>query len=291
MMSRRDAALFLTLSAIWGSSFLFIKLGLLGGMGPLTLVMLRLLFGAGAMALLAWKLGEHLPRSGRILGIIFLVALVNNTLPFSLITWGEQYIPSGLAAILNSTVPLFAVVISHFALSDERFSWSRVAGVTVGFMGVAILFAPDLFSQGFSGAVIGQLAIILASLGYAIGSVTARKYLRGVPSATLSALQLGFALLWVTLPALAWEKPWTMQPTALAWFSALWLGLLGTGLAYLFFFQLIKSIGATPTTMVTYVIPVFAVIFGVIFLDERLYWAQLAALALIFAGVWLVNRR
>ncbi len=290
-MSRRDAALFITLSAIWGSSFLFIKLGLLGGMGPLTLVMLRLLFGSAAMALLAWKLGEHLPRSGRVLGIIFLVALVNNTLPFSLITWGEQYIPSGLAAILNSSVPLFAVVISHFALSDERFSWSRVAGVTVGFMGVAILFAPDLFTQGFSGAVIGQLAIILASLGYAIGSVTVRKYLRGVPSATLSALQLGFALLWVTLPALLWEKPWTMQPTALAWFSALWLGLLGTGLAYLFFFQLIKSIGATPTTMVTYVIPVFAVIFGVIFLDERLYWAQLGALALIFTGVWLVNRR
>jgi len=290
-MSRRDAALFLTLSAIWGSSFLFIKLGLLGGLGPLTLVTLRLLLGAVAMVLLAWKLGEQLPRNGRILGIIFLVALVNNTLPFSLITWGEQYIPSGLAAILNSSVPLFAVVISHFALSDERFSRSRVAGVVVGFMGVSILFAPDLFSQGFSGAVIGQLAIVLASLGYAIGSVTARKYLRGVPSATLSALQLCFALLWVTLPTLVWEKPWTMQPTALAWFSVLWLGLLGTGLAYLFFFHLIKSIGATPTTMVTYVIPIFAVIFGVIFLDERLYWAQLAALALIFAGVWLVNRR
>ncbi len=290
-MSRRDAALFITLSAIWGSSFLFIKLGLLGGMGPLTLVMLRLLLGAGAMALLAWRLGERFPRSWRILGIVFIVALINNTLPFSFITWGEQYIPSGLTAILNSTVPLFAVVISHFALSDERFSWHRIAGVTTGFMGVAILFAPDLFSQGVSGAVLGQLAIILASLGYATGSVMARKYLQDVPAAMLSALQLGFALLWVTLPALIFEKPWTQHPTALAWFSVLWLGVLGTGLAYLLFFKLIKSIGATPTTMVTYVIPIFAVIFGVLFLEERLYWAQLAALALIFAGVWLVNRR
>ena len=290
-MSRRDAARFITLSAIWGSSFLFIKLGLLGGMGPLTLVMLRLLLGAVAMALLAWKLGEHLPPGWRIIGVIFLVALVNNALPFSLITWGEQRIPSGLTAILNSSVPLFTVVISHFALSDERFTWSRVAGVTMGFLGVFILFAPDLLTQGLSGAVVGQLAIVLATLGYATGSVITRKYLQGVPSATLAALQLGFALLWMLPPALLWEKPWTLQPTALAWFSVLWLGFLGTGLAYLIFFQLIKSIGATPTTLVTYVIPVFAVIFGVIFLDERLYWAQLAALALIAAGVWLVNRR
>ncbi len=290
-MSRRDAARFIILSAIWGSSFLFIKLGLLGGMGPLTLVMLRLLLGAAAMALLAWKLGEHLPPGWRIIGVIFLVALVNNALPFSLITWGEQHIPSSLTAILNSSVPLFTVVISHFALSDERFTWSRVAGVTMGFLGVFILFAPDLLTQGLSGAVVGQLAIVLATLGYATGSVITRKYLQGVPSATLAALQLGFALLWMLPPALLWEKPWTLQPTALAWFSVLWLGFLSTGLAYFIFFQLIKSIGATPTSLVTYVIPVFAVIFGVIFLDERLYWAQLAALALIAAGVWLVNRR
>jgi drug/metabolite transporter (DMT)-like permease len=102
-MSRRDATLFVTLSAIWGSSFLFIKLGLLGGIGPLTLVMLRLLFGSAAMGLLAWKLGATFPRSWRILGIIFIVALVNNTLPFSLITWGEQYISSGLPPF--STAP------------------------------------------------------------------------------------------------------------------------------------------------------------------------------------------
>jgi len=290
-MSRRNAALFVTLAAIWGSSFLFIKLGLLGGLGPLTLVTLRLFLGSAVMGLLAWKLGERLPDSWRIMGIIALVALINNTLPFSLISWGEQYIPSGLAAILNSSVPLFAVVISHFTLSDERFTWQRVAGVSVGFMGVAILFAPDLFSQGLSGAVFGQLAIVLASLGYAIGSITARKYLQDVPSAMLSTLQLGFAMLWMIIPTLLWEKPWAMQPTALAWASVLWLGLVGAGLAYLIFFRLLKIIGATPATMVTYVIPVFAVTFGVIFLHERLYWAQLAALILIFTGVWLVNRR
>ncbi len=290
-MTRREASLFLILSAIWGSSFLFIKLGLLGGMGPLTMVMVRLTLGSAAMGLLAWKLGEAIPRSARILAIIFLVALVNNTLPFSLITWGEQFISSGLTAILNSTVPLFAVVLSHFTLADERFTWARVTGVLVGFLGVTTLFAPDLVSQGMSGAVMGQLAVILGSLGYAAGSVIARKHLQEVPSATLSALQLAFALLWILIPALWLEKPWSQSPTALAWFSAAWLGLLGTGLAYLIFYRLLKSIGATPATMVTYVIPVFAVIFGIIFLHERLYWMQVVALALIFAGVWLVNRR
>ncbi|HHB89946.1 MAG TPA: DMT family transporter [Anaerolineae bacterium] len=290
-MTRREASLFLILSAIWGSSFLFIKLGLLGGMGPLTMVMIRLALGSVSMGLLAWKLGESIPRSGRILAIIFLVALVNNTLPFSLITWGEQFIPSGLTAILNSTTPLFAVIIAHVALADERFTWSRVVGVIVGFMGVVTLFVPDLISQGMGGAVIGQLAVILGSLGYASGSVIARKYLHHVPSATLSALQLAIALLWILIPTLWLEKPWTQSPTLLAWFSAAWLGLLGTGLAYLIFYRLLKSIGATPATMVTYVIPIFAVIFGVIFLNEQLYWMQLVALALIFVGVWLVNRR
>lgn len=290
-MSRRDITLFSILSAIWGSSFLFIKLGLLGGLTPLTLVSLRLLLGATAMGLLAWKSGDAFPRDLRLLGIILIVALVNNSLPFSLITWGEQYVPSGLVAILNSSVPLFAVIISHYTLSDERFQWQRVAGVILGFAGVAILFAPDLFTQGLSGAVLGESAVILASLGYAVGSVLARKYLRNISVAMLSALQLGFALLWLAGPTLLLEKPWTLQITPMAWFSVLWLGLLATGLAYLFFFQLLRSIGATPTTMVTYVIPIFAVIFGVIFLHEHLYWMQLVALILILVGIWLANQR
>ncbi len=290
-MSRRDAVLFLSLSAIWGSSFLFIKLGLLGGLTPLTMVAVRLFLGAGSMGLLARRLGHTIPRDPRILGIIFLVALVNNTLPFSLITWGEQFIPSGLTAILNSTVPLFAVILSHFALKDERLTWPRLVGVGTGFAGVALLFAPKLLHQGLSGAVLGELAVILGSVGYATGSVLARKYLQHVPSAILSTLQLSFAFLWISLPALMLDRPWTLHPTPLAWFAVAWLGLLGTGLAYLIFFQLIKSIGATPTTLVTYVIPIFAVLFGVIFLQERLYWMQLAALVLIFLGVWLVHRK
>lgn len=289
-MTRKDLTLFLALSAIWGSSFMFIKLGLEGGFSPMTLVSLRLFFGAGIMLVIVRQRGERIPRQARVLGAIALLGLINNVVPFSLITWSEQSIDSSLAAILNSTVPLFAVVLSHFALADESFTWQRGLGVLLGFGGVLVLFAPGLLSGADNTLLLGQLAVIGASAGYAMGSVFARKYLGDLPAPVLSALQLALALLW-TLPLTAWERPWQAQPTALAWVSAIWLGILGTGLAYLMFFVLLRSIGATPTTMVTYVIPVFAVIFGVLFLREQLRWEQFVALALIFAGVRLVNRR
>ena len=289
-MTRKDATLFVLLSAIWGSSFMFIKLGLLGGFGPLTLVSLRLLFGAGVTWLLAMRQGQHLPRSLSLLIGIAFMGLINNALPFTLITWSEQYIDSSMAAILNSTVPLFAVVFSHFALKDESFTLRRAVGVVVGFLGVLVLFAPDLFLGVGGNHLIAQMAVICASAGYAVGSVFARKYLNGVAPAVLTATQLSFAFLWIVVPALWLERPWTLEPAAMAWFAALWLGILGSGLAYLIFFVLLRSIGATPTTMVTYVVPLFAVFFGIVFLQEQLRWEQLVALLLIIAGVWLANR-
>ena len=270
---------------------MFIKLGLLGGFGPMTLVSLRLLFGSGVMWLLAFRQGQRAPRRFSILLGIALLGLINNTLPFTLITWSEQHIDSSMAAILNSTVPLFAVALSHFILTDESFTWRRVMGVLVGFMGVMVLFAPELLSGAGGNRLLAQAAVILASAGYAVGSVFARKYLYGIPPAVLSATQLGFAFLWIFGAALWLEHPVMAQPTPMAWFAALWLGVLGTGLAYLIFFVLLRSLGATPTTMVTYVIPLFAVVFGVIFLREQVRWEQLVALIMISGGVWLVNRR
>ncbi|MCO6452076.1 MAG: DMT family transporter [Caldilineales bacterium] len=290
-MNRKDAAIFLALSAIWGSSFLFIKLGLLGGFQPISLVTMRLLFGSTVMYLLMRRRGHTFAAARPFFASIAFLGFINNVVPFSLITWGEQYIDSGMASILNSIVPLFAVMLSHVALADERLTARRVAGVTLGFLGVLILFAPDLVFGSSPYRLAGQLAIVLASLSYAIGSVFARKRLIGIPAPVLTTTQLGFAFLWALVPAIVLEQPWQLNLTPMAWFSVLWLGVLGTGLAYLLFFTLIRNIGATPTTMVTYVIPVFAVTFGVIFLNESLHWTQFAAMALIFAGVWMVNRR
>lgn len=292
-MKRKDALVFLTLSAIWGSSFMFIKIGLDGGLTPLTLVAIRLGLGALVMLALMRRQGLSLPRRGEVLLSLAFLGFINNVIPFTLITWGEQYISSGLTAILNSTVPFFAVILSHVFLADERLNRRRVAGVMVGFLGVLLLFAPDLSSAvtALADRLAGQLAIILASAGYAMGSVFTRRRLQHVPAAVLAASQLGFAFLWTLAPAIVWERPWQLQPSAPALFAVTWLGVLGSGIAYFLFFRLIKAIGATPTTMVTYVIPLFAVVFGLVFLREPLHWSYAAAMALIFAGVWLVNRR
>ncbi len=290
-MKRQDAMLFLALSAIWGSSFMFIKLGLLGGFGPMTLVSLRLLFGFLVMFGLARRQGHDFSAYRWAVPSLIFLGFINNTVPFTLITWGELYIDSGMAAILNSTVPLFTVILAHFALADERLSWRRVIGVVVGFMGVLILFAPDLINGEGIDRTAGSIAVIVASAGYGIGSVFARKRLGDLPTAVVTTGQLGFAFLWILIPAIIFEQPLSQNPTSLAWFSAIWLGILGSGVAYLLFFMLIKSIGATPTTMVTYVIPLFAVTFGALFLSEILRWEYFIALLLIFCGVWLVNRK
>ncbi len=290
-MTRKHAFLFLTLSAIWGSSYMFIKVGLQGGFHPLSLVALRLLLGALLMAILVWRQRLPLPTDRSVLLSLAFLGFLNNFIPFSLITWGEQYIDSNLAAILNSTTPLFAVILSNFFLIDEPLTRRRTAGVLLGFLGVVILFAPDLVQGVGANRLAGQIAVVLAAGGYAASSVFGRKRLRGVPPPVASAAQLGFAFLWTLGPALAFDRPWQLHLTGLAWFAAIWLGLLSTGLAYLLYFTLLHAIGATPTTMVTYVIPLFAVVFGVVLLGEPLRWSQPLALATIFAGVWLANRR
>lgn len=289
-MTRKNAAIFLALSAIWGSSYMFIKVGVTGGFEPFSLVAVRLFLGAVLMAVIMRRQGLPFPRERSVLLSLAFLGFLNNFIPFSLITWGEQYIDSNLAAILNSTTPLFAVILAHFFLADERLNWRRGAGVLLGFAGVVVLFAPDLVFGSGANRILGQIAVVVAALGYAASTVFGRRRLRGVPAPVASTLQLSFAFLWTLGPALIVERPWHLNPTPLAWFAAIWLGLLSTGLAYLLYFTLLHVIGATPTTMVTYVIPLFAVVFGVVLLDEPLRWTQPVALATIFAGVWLANR-
>lgn len=289
-MNRRNLLLFVLLSAIWGSSFLFIKLGLLGGLAPFSLVSVRLLAGATVMWVLALRHGlRSLPLTKTLLTIA-LLAFINNAIPFTFISWGELHIDSGMAAILNSTVPLFTAVLAHWMLADEPFTWWRGLGVGLGFVGVLVLFAPDAVLSPNPDRILGQLAVIVASLGYAAGSVLARKYLRDVSITLLTALQLSFAFLWVVGLALGIEQPDLAAVTPLGWFSVLWLGILGSGIAYLLFFTLLRSLGATPTTMVTYVIPLFALLFGALFLAESLHWQMVLALVLIYGGVRLVNK-
>jgi len=285
--------MFILLGLIWGSSFLWIKVALGGdgaaGFSPLLLVTFRLAFGlAGLLTLLAVQ-GLRLPRDGRTLRACAVVGLFNTALPFVLITWGETRIPSSVASILNGTVPLFTLVIAHFALHDEPLTLSRVAGLVAGFAGVVLLVGRGLGSG--AGSLTGQVAVVTAAISYAAAATYTRRVLRGMSPLLQASTTMLFAVAVVAPATLALEWPLVLPARPMAWVAAAWLGLLGSCTAYLLYFSLINAWGATRASLVTYVFPVVGLLLGILILDEPTDWRLLAGTALIVAGIVIVNAR
>ncbi|HNB54478.1 MAG TPA: DMT family transporter, partial [Anaerolineales bacterium] len=215
--------------------------------------------------------------------------------PFTLFSFGEQFADSGAASILNATTPLFTVLFANFFVSDERFTFSRLGGVLLGFAGILLVFLPDfqalLSGKGLTGgmATVGLLAFILASSSYGISIVYARLNLRGLPPLIGPTSQLIAASL-LSLPvALIVEKPFHLTPSLPALGALLALGFFGTALAYIVYYKLIDFAGATFISLVTYLLPPIGVALGVIFLHERPGWYSLVGLTLIIVGVMIVN--
>lgn len=301
--------LFVLLSIIWGSSYLFIKIGLEEGMTPLTLVAVRTLLGAGFLALVMRWQGGRLPRAGRTWLFMGLVGMTNIVIPYVLITWGELHISSGMAGILTALTPLFTVALASLVLHDEPATRSRLFGLAVGFGGVVVLAYPSLVAD--SGEVwlpvlTGMAAVALASLSYAVAVVSTRKRLSGKPVMTdddgsaraPTSLEISFgsvfiSMLVITPLALVFERPadglLALPDSSNAILAMLWLGLASTGVAYLLYFAIIGRWGATRATLITYVMPVVAIVLGFIVLGERLSVIELAGAVLIISGVVLVN--
>ena len=293
-MNRTDTLALLVLSAIWGASYLFIAIGT-ESMPPLTLVGIRLLIGAMALQTVLRLRRIGLPRSRRTLAALAFMGLTNNIIPFTLITWSEtpgtHQVNSGLAAVLVAALPIFTVIFAHFALHDERFTAPKVAGVLIGFAGVAVLMSPRFNGESGEQAILGALAVVVASMSYAVAAIFSRRALTGTPPIVLGAVQMTWSVAMLLPLALLIERPPLASVRPEAWFSVAWLGLLGSGIAYILYFGLIQRIGATRTTMLTYLSPIVAVILGAVFNDERLEWTLLAGMALIIGGAALVNRR
>ena len=279
---------FMALSQAWGSSFLFIKIGVTY-VGPFTLVAGRLLIALAAIALLSWKQGAALPGSRkRWLQLLFL-GLINLAFPIYLISWGEQTINSGLAAVLNSTVPIWTVALAHPLLRDERLTRRKLLGVVLGFAGVVILVGLPTSAGNTGSPFAGSLAVAVASLIYALASIYVRRFLRDVPHTQIVLVSLISALLAMTIMMLAVEGiPNRLHPKAL-WAMA-WLGLVGTAFAYQLFYRLIAWWGAGRATMVTYTFPVVGVLLGIVFLGEALTVQLVAGGGLILAGVAVASR-
>jgi drug/metabolite transporter (DMT)-like permease len=284
--SRADWLIFLALGFMWGSSYLFIKIAV-DDFGTFTLVALRLAIGA----LLLWTVvrlaRQRLPREAATYGHLVVMAILNIALPFALITWAEQGVDSSLAAVLTGLVPLFVAVLAPLFIPDEPLRAGGVVGLVVGFLGVIVLTSRGLGGSGSD--IMGDVALVGSSVSYAAGGVYTRRYVRKLPPMIPAVFQVTIAFLITGTIAIALERPWDARPDLAAVFAIVWLGLLGSGLAYLAFFRLLSRWGATRTALVAYVLPVVGIALGFVVLGEPIDARMLAGTALIIAGVGVVN--
>ena len=276
------------LGSIWGTSFLFIKI-VVSEIGPFTLVAGRLGLAALSMALLLRARRIPFPRERRVWGNFAVVGLLNGALPFALISWGEQYIPSGWAALLQATTPIFTILFAHVLTRDDRIDLRKALGVVVGFAGVGLLMWPEL-RVGLNASVWGMLAIVGSSASYALASIFARSRLQGQPPMASAAGQFTMGFLYILPLAFILERPFAIAPSGQALASWVTLSLMGTVVAYVIYFALLARTSATFTTMVTYIVPINGLVLGALVLNEHLSPMLLVSLVLVFAGVLLVRR-
>jgi drug/metabolite transporter (DMT)-like permease len=288
-MRRGYAALFL-LALIWGASFLFIKLAV-RDMSPATLVLSRAVLGALTLGVIfAARRQTPFPAGTRARLLPFLVmAIFGSLLPWFAFGFGELSISSALASILNATTPLWTAVFAYWVTPAERPSGINYVGVAIGFLGTGVLIAPDLIGQPLRATTIGTLAVAGAAASYAVAALLQRRRLRGV-----SPLQVGFWQLALTTPLAFGIALPTVGATHLRWTSILAmlvLGVGGSGIAYLLYYFMMNTLGATRATTVTFLLPVTAVFWGASLLQEAITIPIIAGMVVILLGVFLTSRR
>lgn len=281
----------ITLSVLWGGSFFLVAMSL-EELPPLTVVALRSSLAAVVLILFVLLTRREIPSEPSIWLAFLVMSVFNNAIPFSLIVWGQTQIASGLAAILNATAPMFSLIFAHIYTHDEKMSFNKVLGLVVGFTGVSIIIGLD-FLINFDGSVLGQLAVIGASMSYAIAGVYGRRFGRlGVRPMVLATGQVtGSSLIMIPM-ALLFESPLSLPfPSPHVLWSLAALGLLSTVVAYMLYFRILESAGATNALLVTLLIPVSAIAFGTSFLGERLTANHILGMALIAIGLLVIDGR
>lgn len=256
---------------------------------PVTLVGFRVLFGLIFGAAVIYIRRIKLPRDIKTWRPLFILGLTNLAIPFFLISWGEQSIDSSVASILDSTVPLFTLLIAHFILNDDRITVNKIAGLVIGFSGVVILLSKNIGNS--SSSFFGEAAVVLASIFYAGSAVFVRKTTRDVPAILRSMGPLLSASVFMWIAVFLSNGKVTIPTMGLTWISLLELGLVGSGLAFMLAFYLIHEIGPTRSTMVTYIFPLGGVLLGVAVLHEHVTWQLIAGGILIVSSLVIANLR
>ncbi|HJW22658.1 MAG TPA: DMT family transporter [Candidatus Limnocylindrales bacterium] len=288
--TRGDWLTLLALGFMWGTSYVFIRLGV-ETLPTFTLIAARLGIGLALLVTVVALAHEALPRSARIYGHLVVMAVINIVLPFALITTAERSVDSSLAAILNGSVPLVVIVLAALVLHDEPLTVNRLAGLVVGYLGVIVLVSHNLFESTSQSSLEGELALIGSTICYGAGAVYARHNMRGIAPMIPALFQVAFAFVITAAIALVTEDPLGVSWTPSAVLAVAWLGILGSGLAYLANFRLLSRIGATRTSLVAYLLPIVGIVAGALVFQEQVDARVLAGTALILGGVALVNSR
>jgi drug/metabolite transporter (DMT)-like permease len=295
-MKLKDWVTFLALTLIWGASFLWIKIAV-RDIGPVSLVAFRLFFGLAGLLAFFPVLRPKIPRERRVWVNLAILGVTSSALPWFFISWAETTIDSAIASVLNGTVPLFTMIVAHFALRDDKITAGRVLGLLLGFGGVVILSlrpatAGDAVTPPHPAlSVVATGAMLLATFSYAIGAVHARRNLGGVSPLIQAFFSMAFSLVVILAVAIAVEGGPRVPARLDTWAALGWLGVLGAGIASYIFYKLLHSVGPTRASLVTYTLPVVGVTLGVIVLKERLDWRLVVGTLLIVSGVWVVNHR
>jgi len=280
--SRDDYLLLLLLGLVWGFSFLLVKLAV-GTLPPITVAAGRIVIGAIALAFFLWLRGGRWPTDRRDWAKLVAMAFVGNVLPFSLISWGQVHIDSGLSAILMAAIPLSTILIAHVFAPDEPLSPGKLVGVLLGIAGIVTLVGPSAL-QGLGTEVISELAVVGATVCYAINAVLARHLSRVSVEAIGAGCLVPASLMILPVSAVV-EQPWQAHPTAVAILAVIALGLVSTAGGYLLLFRLIARAGAGFASLNNFLVPLFGVLWGMLFLGERPGAHAFLALCLVLAGL------
>jgi drug/metabolite transporter (DMT)-like permease len=279
------------LSILWGGAFFLIEVGL-RSYPPITLVFMRLALAVPPMWIAMRLMGERLPTEPRIWGLLAIVGALNCALPFILFFWGQQYLDSGYASILNATTPLWGVITAHFLTSDEKATPARIIGVLVGMAGIVVMVGPEAM-KGLSNNLLAQIACIVSTIFYSFAAIYGRRLSQTelTPMAVATGQTLVAALMMVPIVAVM-DQPWTMATPRLdSTLAGITLALFSTALAYTLYFRLIDRSGASNAQLVAFLMPILAVILGIAFLGESLSGGQIAGAGLIAVGLAILDGR
>ena len=286
-MSFAEWILLILLSVLWGGSFFFVEVAL-RELSPLTLVFCRVGLAAIALTTFVYLCGHKIPLSFKLWQEFAVMGTLNNFIPFSLIVWGQTQIDAGLASILNATTPVFTVVLAHYLTQDEKLTPNRFLGIAFSVGGVIVLIGTETLS-GFNLKSLGQIAVLIAACSYGFAGIYGRRFRSIFPAVTAAGMLICSATMMFPL-ALIFDRPWSTPNLTTGW-AIIGLSLLSTALAYIIYFRILASAGATNLMLVTFLIPASAIALSVFVLGEPFQRTEFVGMLLIFTGLAAIDGR